>query len=120
MVELLAPHLLWRHIGNCAQSCAGAGQDLVLNAFCPFPANLGRTQVWIDLRKSKIQDLGMPSLCNKNIRGLDVAMHDSLAVCRIESLGYFGREREQRLGFQRTARDPMFQCHSVQKFHDEE
>ena len=40
-----------------------------------------------DFRQPEIENLGVPALGHKNIRGLDVAMDDALRVRRIERVG---------------------------------
>jgi hypothetical protein len=40
-----------------------------------------------NLRQTKIKNLGVPALGDKNVRRLDVAMDDSLLVGGIESVG---------------------------------
>ena len=44
-------------------------------------AGLGR-----EFRQAKIEDLGLASLGDKDIRRLDVAVHDSAGVSRIKSI----------------------------------
>ena len=94
MVKLLAAHLLWRHIGDGAQSRAWAGQVLVLQMVSvpSAPAWLEEPRSGSIFAKSEIQDLGMSSFCNEDVAGLDVTMHDPLGVRSIERVGDFSRK----------------------------
>ena len=47
-----------------------------------------------NLRQPEIQNLGVPTLSDKNIGGLDIAMNDSLAVRGVECLGNFDGQPE--------------------------
>src|ERR1700733_8135811 len=39
-----------------------------------------------ELRQTKIQDFYLPALHEEDIRGFDIAVHDSFGVCRIEAV----------------------------------
>ncbi len=73
-----------------------------------------------DFRQAKIQHLGMTTIGDKNIPGLDVAMNDALGVCRVQRVGDFDGERQQRVQFHRTPGDQVLQGHALQIFHGDE
>src|SRR5271167_2661183 len=79
-----------------------------------------RTARQIDLRQPKIQYLGVTTLRDKNIGGLDISVNDPLHVSSVQRVGYFNRQRQYQLGLQRTPCDAMLQRHSVQKLHGDE
>ena len=60
--------------------------------------------------QSKIQNLGVTSLGDEDIRGLDVAMDDALGVRGVEGVGDFNGEREHSLHFQGR---PAIRCFRV-------
>ena len=62
----------------------------------------------------------MTTLGDENVRGFNVAVNDAFGMCRIESIGNFDGERENRVRVQRTIADAMLQRHAVQKLHDNE
>ncbi len=62
----------------------------------------------------------MPALGDKNVRGLDVAVHDPFRVRGIERIRNFNRECDQRFIVQRTSHDHVLERHAIQKFHGNE
>ena len=72
------------------------------------------------LRQSEVENLGVPAPGDEDVRRLDVAMNDALAVRRIQRVGHFGREIEQQFVLHRTPADAMLQRHAVEKLHDHE
>jgi hypothetical protein len=46
-----------------------------------------------DFRQSEIQNLCVPVLSYKNVRGLNVAVNNALGVRRIQSIGDFDSQR---------------------------
>src|SRR5215471_21180614 len=73
-----------------------------------------------DLGQSEVENLGVTPLGDKDIRGLDVAMHDAFAVCRIERVGNLNSERQDVFRLQWTASDAVLQRHAIQELHNHE
>ena len=75
--------------------------------------------------ETEIQNLGLPLLGDKNIRRLDVAMDDALAMRRVQTLADLNGQVEQLLEFQRgfprtRSRDHLPQRFTLQQFHYDE
>ena len=118
-VNLFAAHLLGRHVRHGAQHGAGTGEMLragVGNLGLGFRAVFLRAH----LRQSEVENLGVPAPRDENVRRLDVAMNDALAVRRIQRVGHFGSEIEQQLVLHRTPGDAMLQRYAVEEFHHHE
>ncbi len=47
-------------------------------------------------------------------------MNNSLALCRVQRIGHFDRQRQQCFGPHRLARDAVLQRYPVQKLHGDE
>ena len=62
----------------------------------------------------------MAALGDENVGGLDVAMHDSSGVRRVQSIGHLDSERQDQLGFHRSAGDMLLQRQAIQKLHGDE
>jgi hypothetical protein len=54
----------------------------------------------------KIEDLRLTSIRDEDVRGLDVAMDDTLRMCRVERVRDLDAQIENRLDLQRLATDP--------------
>ena len=59
----------------------------------------------------------MSALGHEKIRGLNVAMDDSLAMRGVEGIGDFDSQFEQGFEFHRPSTDAMLQGHAVEKLH---
>jgi hypothetical protein len=71
-------------------------------------------------RKAKIQDLGMPTLCDEDVGRRDASVNDSCRVSSVQSVGELGPERQHCLDLQRPATDPMVESQPVQILHHDE
>ena len=71
------------------------------------------------LRQSKVENLGVSALGDKDIRGLDVAVDNTLRVRGIERVGNLDGQTEQNIGFHGPAGDAMLQRYAVEKLHCE-
>ena len=75
--HFLAPRLLRRHVGHCAEGCAGARQVLGIN------------------RRSRRVNLRLAAGSNKDICRLDVAVSDPLAVRCVQPIRNLNRQVQQ-------------------------
>src|SRR6266446_10651988 len=73
-----------------------------------------------ELGQAEIEDFGVPTIRDKNIRGLDVAMNNSFGVRGIQRVGDLDAQREQCFQFDGTPGDAVLQRRAFQKFHDNE
>ena len=78
------------------------------------------TPILRHLGQTKVENLGRPARGDKDVRRLDVAVHDAFGVCRIERLGDIDPDGEQLLDLQRPIADEMFQRLAFQVLHDDE
>ena len=72
------------------------------------------------LGQSEVQNLGVAAFGDKDVGGLDVAVHDALGVGGIKSVSDLDGQRKQRLQFQRPNPDQVLQRLPVQKLHSDE
>jgi hypothetical protein len=70
-----------------------------------------------DLRKTEIQDLGTPTLGDKNVGRFDVAVDDAFAMGGIESIGNLDGQTQQDIGRDGFLRDAMLQRLAVERLH---
>ncbi len=73
-----------------------------------------------NFRQSEVEHLRVPARGYKNVCRLDVAMHDALGVRRIERIGDFDRQRQQRLVVERTPGDAVLEGRALKKLHRDE
>ena len=74
----------------------------------------------LHLRQTEIQNLRLPSLRHKNVRGLDVTMDDALAVCGVERVRNLNCEINRLFHGQRLARYSVFKRLSLHELHRDE
>ena len=71
-------------------------------------------------RQSEIQNFGVPSLGDKDVRGLDVAMNDAFCVGGVERVGDFDGEGSSSLRFHGTSGNAVLKRHAVEILHSDE
>jgi hypothetical protein len=59
----------------------------------------------------------MSAFGDKDIRGFNVAVHDSRRVRSLQRIRDLGGHRQQNVQFHRTPRNAMLERHAVQKLH---
>ena len=74
----------------------------------------------LHLRQTKIQNLGVSAFGDKNVRRLDVAMHDPPGMRRVQRIGNLDGQRQQAIHSERTAPDTVLQRHALKEFHGDE
>ncbi len=70
--------------------------------------------------QTEVEHLRVTSLGDKEIGGLDVAVHDSGGVRRIERICNLDPEPQHLVNFHRPPADPVLQGHSLEKLHRDE
>src|SRR5271169_2105956 len=78
------------------------------------------TRLRREFRQPKIENLGLTSLSDKDIRRLNVTVHNSARVRRIESIRDLNPEFEQLCRLERTPVNRVFQGRAVQILHGNE
>src|ERR1017187_1291506 len=79
-----------------------------------------RTACKTDLRQSKVENLGMPTLGDKDVGGLDVTVDYAFGVGCVQCVGNLDGQRENQFGFEGTPRDAVLQRQPVEKLHGDE
>ena len=125
-VELFAPRLLRRHVQDRAHGAARARQVVFLEGVGPR-RNGGGAHRFGDaaesqrsLRQTEIQDLRRPAFHEKDVRGLDVAVHDSLRMGRIEAVGDLNADLQELRDFDRFGGDSVLESLALEQFHGDE
>ena len=70
-----------------------------------------------ELGQTKIQNFCLPAVHEKDIRGLDVAVHDSLRVRGIETVGDLNANLQQLRYFDGLSFDAMLESFALEQFH---
>jgi len=121
-IQFSRPRLLRRHISDGAERRTRAGEVLFVNRSrhgirrCNL---IRRTDSGRNLCQPKIQNLGVTACGNEDVRRLDVAMNDTFGVGGVERVSDVNRQTEQNIGVEGLSGDAIFQCHPVQKLHND-
>src|SRR5271155_3151078 len=75
------------------------------------------TEGGCQLSQTKIQNLCLPSFHQKDIRGLDVAVHDALGVRRIEPVGDLNADLQEVRYFNGFPSNPVLESPTLEQFH---
>ena len=73
-----------------------------------------------DFRQPEVQNLGVSALGDKDVGGLDVAVDDAFGMGCIQCVGDLDGQRQNQLGFHRSASNAVLQRQAVQKLHGDE
>ena len=125
-VELLAPRLLRRHVQDGAHRAAGARQVIVARGCATGRDGRGADRFGDvadpegSLRQAEIQDLRRPALHEEDVRGLDVAMHDSLRVRRIEAVGDLDADLQELRDLDGPGGDAVLERLALEQLHGDE
>jgi len=118
-IQFLAQGLLRRHIRDCAQSSAGAGQILIAGLDRGLrSADRGRPRSY--LGQAEIQNLRVAALGDENVRRLDVAVHYALRMSPVQRICDLDGDLEQCVQLHRPVADQMLQGGAIQKLHRNE
>jgi hypothetical protein len=81
-----------------------------------------RSRDWFgrELGQAEVEDFGVAAIRDKEVRGLNVAMNDSFAVCGIEPVGDLDASREQSFQFHGTPGHAVLQRGAFQKLQRNE
>ncbi len=70
-----------------------------------------------DFRQPEVKNLGVAAFGHKDVGGLDVAMHDSLGVSRVECIRHLNGHREQNFQIQWPPPNTVLQGRAIEVFH---
>ena len=122
MVQFLSQRLFGRHIRDRAQRSARTSEVLV----GPFrgslqPRELRRIDlIRLHLGQAEVEHLRMTSLGDKDVGGLDIAVHDSGGMRGIERIRNFDPQPQNLVDFHRPPANPVFQGHPFEELHRDE
>src|SRR5262245_13600860 len=74
----------------------------------------------VHLRQTKVQNLCVPAIRNKNVCRLDVAMNYPLRMCCIQCISNLDCEIEQTLDVQGVPKGQLAKCLALQELHYDE
>ena len=86
----------------------------------PAVAAAGLLVAGDEFGQTKVENLGVAALGDKDVCRLDVAVNDALRVCGIQSIGDVAGQRQQRFGVDGAALDAMLQGLAVEELHGDE
>jgi hypothetical protein len=111
-VRRLAAGLFRAHVRGRAEKRAGAGpNDRHLRVLC-----LGR----FDPREAEVEHLDETIGCDRDVRGLQIAMHDAVLMGRFQRVGELPRDGQGFVECQRSAcRKVLLQRESRDELEDE-
>src|SRR5882762_7452286 len=112
-VQLLSARLLRRHIRDSSDAGARIGQLLMRESRWGFGAS-GRGSL---LRQSKIENLHLSRLGDKNIGGLDVPMHNPLSMSGGETLRNLDSNCKRLINLQWSIANQILEGFAFQKLH---
>ena len=125
-VQLLAPGLFGRHVQGRAHGAARARQVMLVEAvrLRRREGRAGRfgnvAQHQRSLRQAEIQDLRGPAVHEEDVRGLDVAVHDSLRVRRIQAVGDLDADLQELRNLDGLDGDAVLEGLAFEQFHRDE
>ena len=72
------------------------------------------------MRQTEVQDLGLTTIRHENVRGLDVAVHDALRVCRLQPVGNLNPQLQHFLRLEQFPAQELLQGLPLQALHGDE
>jgi|ERR1700676_666131 len=93
---------------------------LVRFASIVAPSPIGTSGFQVSLARPKSSTLAAPRLVMKMLAGLDVATHDTFAMCGVERIGDLDGVFEQLLEWERARLQAVLQGLAAQHFHHDE
>ncbi len=72
------------------------------------------------LGQTEVEHLRVTALGDKEIGGLDIAVHDSGGVSGVKRIRNFDPQAKNLVNFHRTPADPVFQGHAFEELHRDE
>jgi len=126
-VEIAAAGLFRRHVGDGAESGAGAGEiggvEGVIVVFAGFAGGgFGGRGGFCGhgFGQTEIENFCLTARGDEKIGGFDVAMDDAFRMSGIKSVGNLNGERQGFVEGKRAAGDGVLESSAIEKLHDDE
>ena len=122
-IDFFAAHLFGRHVGDGAESGAGAGEVLVARTLRCGGVGDGFTAGGDGVGhfcEAEVENFCGATFGDEDIGGLDVAVNDAGAVSGVERVGDFDADFEKAIEFERAAGDDVLESRTVEKLHGDE
>ncbi len=129
-VEFFTADLFGRHVSDGADRGSGAREHFVggngsagedAYAFTHRSADRGATSArGNEFCEAEIENFGVAAARDEKIRGLDIAVDNSLRMRGVERVGDFDGNFEEAIELHRLAGDYVLQRGAIEKFHGDE
>ena len=73
----------------------------------------------LDFHQAKIENLHLAAIRQKNVRRLDIAVHDAFGVCGFQRVGHLRGDGQQLVHREGDAAQHMGKGLALEKFHDQ-
>ena len=117
-IEILAARLLGRHVGDGADGGADHAGEVLRRG---FPGRrrfrLRRRRVGGELGQAEVEHLHLAAPGDEDVRGLDVAVKDALAVRRVQRIGNLRADVEQGAEVERPSAQPLVERLALEQLH---
>src|ERR1022692_1304358 len=117
-IQFFALGLLRGHVGDGSKRRTGTGEMIRVHRtrLRVKSRNVARrTRCSHDLRQPEVENLGVPTLGDENVRGLDVTVDDAFCMGCIERVRNLDGPRQNQFVFHRSACNSMLQRQPIQK-----
>ncbi len=122
-IHILPERLLGRHVGNRPERGSGAGQAEISVVGRPRlrPGHRQRPRIGLErFGQPEVQDLGVATLGDEDVRRLDIPMDDLVSVSGGKAVGDLGSIPEDLVGAEPFRLEAMRQRFAFQQFHRNE
>src|SRR5580693_8636580 len=118
-IQFLGQNLLRRHISDCSQRAARAG-EILLGDNCGSGSNADIVWLERDLRQTEVQNFGVTSLGDEDVGRLNVTVNDALPMSCVECVGNFNSDLQDTIQIHWAIANHMLQGCAVKKLHCDE
>ena len=119
-VEGFAEDLLGGHVGDGAESAAGAGEVVRIDGICADGCYVRAVQLGGDFGEAEVEDFGVAAFGDEDVGGFYVAVNDAFCVSGVQGVGDFDAEVEEAFELHRLGGDDVLEGGAFEKFHGDE